>query len=168
MAIKIRELRAKDLRAIAARRGGAAWRGDSSRWQAYLAQHEKGSRVVLLAETAKGIIGYASLKWISGYRHFRKASIPEIQDLVVAEDQRRSGVGTRLIRALEKRARAAGHTQVGIGVGLYRDYGAAQRLYVRLGYVPDGQGVCHKNFTVQPWTKARVDDDLVLRLVRSL
>ncbi len=165
--VKIRELTAEDLPAIAARNGGAAWRGDS-RWLTYLAEHKQGNRAVLLAETAQSIAGYASLKWISAYRHFREASSPEIQDLVVAEDQRRSGIATRLISELENRARAAGCLRVGIGVGLYQDYGAAQRLYVRLGYVPDGQGVSYKNLPILPWTEVRLDDDLVLWLVREL
>jgi len=30
---------------------------------------------------------------------------------------------------------------VGIGVGLYADYGTAQRMYARRGYVPDGHGL---------------------------
>lgn len=29
--------------------------------------------------------------------------------------------------------------KIGIGVGLYRDYGSAQRLYVKRGYTPDGK-----------------------------
>ena len=28
-----------------------------------------------------------------------------------------------------------------IGVGMYPGYGAAQRLYVKRGYVPDGSGL---------------------------
>jgi hypothetical protein len=37
------------------------------------------------------------------------------------------------------------HTQIGIEVGLYLDYEAAQKLYFQLGYVPDGQGITQAN-----------------------
>ena len=32
---------------------------------------------------------------------------------------------------------------VGIGVGLYPDYGSAQRLYIKRGYLPDGHGATY-------------------------
>jgi GNAT superfamily N-acetyltransferase len=166
--IDLRELQTNDLVRLAAARGGAAWKGVHEKWKRYLAEHTRGLRVVLLADTSETIVAYGSLAWASQNPSFRSAGIPEIQDLVVAEDHRRTGLGTRLIRALEARAKDAGYSQVGIGVGLYRDYGAAQRLYCRLGYVPDGQGVSYKNLGVPPLSKVRVDDDLVLWLVRQL
>jgi hypothetical protein len=59
-------------------------------------------------------------------------------------------------------------TQVGLGVGLYADYGAAQRLYVRRGYVPDGRGIMYGNEPVEPGATVRIDDDATRMLVRSL
>ncbi len=168
MPIALRELRPDDLARLAATKGGAAWKGGDKRWNRYLAEQSQGLRVVLLADTGEAIVAYGSLAWASQNPNFRSAGIPEIQDLVVAENHRRTGLGTRLIQALEARAKAAGCSQVGIGVGLYRDYGAAQRLYWRLGYVPDGQGVSYKNLTAPPMSKVTLDDDLVLWLVRDL
>jgi hypothetical protein len=57
---------------------------------------------------------------------------------------------------------------VGLGVGLYTDYGAAQRLYVRRGYVPDGRGLSSNNRPVKPGTYIRVDDSLVLMMTRKV
>jgi hypothetical protein len=57
---------------------------------------------------------------------------------------------------------------IGIGVGLYVDYGPAQQLYVKLGYVPDGSGVTHGNKTVPPGATVRVDDDLILWSMKRL
>jgi len=168
MQITLHELRAEDIPRLAATDGGAAWKGRDQRWKRYLADQSQGLRVVLLAETAGGIVAYGSLVWASQHPHFRNAGIPEIQDLVVAQRQRRAGLGTRMIRALEDRARAAGCTQVGLGVGLYRDYGPAQRLYQSLGYVPDGEGVSYHNAPVTPGATVKVDDHLVLWLVREL
>ncbi len=56
----------------------------------------------------------------------------------------------------------------GIGVGLYAAYGAAQRLYARRGYVPDGRGVVYRNVAVEPGASVTVDDDLVLMMTRRL
>ena len=168
MKIEFRRLQARDLPRIAATRGGPAWKGNDPRWNRYLTEQSQGLRDVLLADTGEAIIAYGSLAWVSQNLSFRKAGIPEIQDLVVAEAYRNGGLGTRMIRALEERARAAGHVRVGIGVGLYRDYGAAQRLYSRLGYILDGTGVSYKNVGVEPGSQVNVDDDLVIWMLRHL
>jgi len=79
-------------------------------------------------------------------REFRKvyyysSHTPEIHDVWVSEKHRGNGIGKRLVQYLEGLAQQENHKQIGIGVGLYKDYGRAQRLYVHLGYVPDGHGV---------------------------
>ena len=56
----------------------------------------------------------------------------------------------------------------GIGVGMSPDYGAAQRLYVRRGYVPDGRGLTSKGSPVKPGDEITVDDALVLYLTKTL
>ena len=57
---------------------------------------------------------------------------------------------------------------VGIGVGLFSDYGAAQRLYILRGYVPDGNGITYQGQFVKYGDEVVVDDDLVLHMVKSL
>ncbi len=42
-----------------------------------------------------------------------------------------------MIRECERIVRHKGHPH---GFGLTPDYGAAQRLYPKLGYIPDGRG----------------------------
>jgi len=44
--------------------------------------------------------------------------------------------------AAEQLARDRGIATLGITVGLFDDYGPAQRLYARRGYIPDGRGAC--------------------------
>ena len=80
---------------------------------------------------------------------------------------RRRGIGSALLDAAESVA-AERSRVVGIGVGLDPDYGPAQRLYVRRGYVPDGRGITWRNSTVSYRDQVLVDDDLVLWLTRSL
>ncbi len=57
----------------------------------------------------------------------------------ISAEHRGKGFGKKLVLYLEKMAQQENHKQIGIGVGLYKDYGRAQKLYVHLGYVPDGQ-----------------------------
>ena len=59
-------------------------------------------------------------------------------------------------------------TVMGIGVGLYPDYGPAQRLYAKLGYRPDGRGIAYNERTVAPGETVRLDDDLVLWMTKPL
>jgi GNAT superfamily N-acetyltransferase len=67
-----------------------------------------------------------------------------VNDLNVLPDFRNQGIGNALLDAIESTARDRSEV-VGLGVGLYRDYGAAQKIYVRRGYLPDGQGVMYAN-----------------------
>jgi GNAT superfamily N-acetyltransferase len=164
----IRELTRDDVPLIVATDGGAAWNGGLEKWNWRLAEHEAGKRVVLLAVERSDIVAYGSLLWSPPYRFFREFGIPELQDLVVAQHRRREGIGSRLIAALEQRARKRGCLQIGLGVGLYADYGDAQRLYVKLGYVPDGRGITSRLAPALGGAQVRVDDDLLLWLVKSL
>ena len=166
--ISVRKLRPADVPHIREVTGGAAWDNSPAKWSRYLKEQRAGERVVLVAASPGGIAGYGSLKWKSGYPPFVGKAIPEISDLVVAAKSRRRGTGTQLIRALEEVARQAGCTRAGIGVGLYGNYGPAQRLYVRLGYVPDGHGITYKSAPVAGGTTVPVDDELVLWLMKDL
>ena len=43
-------------------------------------------------------------------------------------------------------------------------YGAAQRLYSKRGYLPDGSGVWYRDAPMEPYGPCAADDDLVLYL----
>jgi GNAT superfamily N-acetyltransferase len=133
-----------------------------------LTEQAERKRVVLVAENAAGLTGYVQLVWQPIYQLFRRLDIPEIQDLNVIPSARRQGLGGRLVEACEDFARQAGKTSVGIGVGLYPRYGAALRLYIRMGYTPDGAGVCYDDVPVKAGELRAVDDLLTLKLVRDL
>lgn len=164
----IRSLEPKDLSNIVSTNGGAAWNGGTEKWTRYLDEQTSGRRFVLLATRGTAIVGYGSLLWNSDYLPFRDEGVPEIKDVVVAEPQRRLGVGRALISALERSAGSAGHSQVGIAVGLYGDYGPAQRLYVRLGFVPDGRGITSGRAPAVGGALVKVDDDLLLWFVKPV
>ncbi|MFI4936170.1 MAG: GNAT family N-acetyltransferase [Caulobacterales bacterium] len=165
---EIRELAQGDLPAIAATQGGPAWHGAWDHWPRYLAEHQSGERTVLMVEDGAAIVGYGSLVWVSQYPPFAAEQIPEIQDMVVAESRRGRGHGRAMIAAFEALAVGKGCNALGIGFGLYADYGAAQHLYVSQGFVPDGRGLTYDNQPVAPGSSVRVDDDLVLWLTKRL
>ena len=78
-------------------------------------------------------------------------------------DFRNQGIGNALLDAIESTACE------GSGIaGLYRDYGAAQRIYVRRGYLPDGQGVMYANKRVTSGDTIRIDDDATLMFTRTI
>jgi GNAT superfamily N-acetyltransferase len=132
-----------------------------------LQRQENGDEVLLIAVDGTHYAGHLRIAWIPDYPYFRANNIPEIQDLNVLPVYRRQGVATKLVDAAEALMRERSNT-AGIGVGLYADYGAAQRMYVKRGYVPDGRGVAYNNQYVKPGAAVPVDDDLVLYLTKAL
>ena len=40
---------------------------------------------------------------------------------------------------------------------MYADYGTAQRMYVKRGYIPDGRGIMYNNLPVVPGSLVRAE-----------
>lgn len=139
-----------------------------TKWRRYFAEAKQSLRLQFIVEIAKSPIGYGALCLESKYIPFKESGIPEIHDLWVAAESRHMGVGSQLINRLEEEAKKMGYKQIGLGVGLYEDYGPAQRLYFSLGYKPNGKGITYKEQTVIPGNSYPVDDDLVLWLTKAL
>lgn len=133
-----------------------------------LAEQTAGLRQMFLAVVDDAPVGYVQLNWQPLYAPFRRLGIPEIQDLNVIPAARRQGVGTTLVAHCEITVRQAGKTDVGISVGLYAAYGAAQRLYVQRGYVPDGAGIAADDEILRGGEIRPIDDSLTLKLVKPL
>lgn len=166
--MQIERLSPDTIEAIIGCDGGNGWNNNRDHWAWVAGQAETGARTVLVARSAGEVIGYGSLLWQSAYLAFNDAGTPEIHDLATARSQRGRGVATRLVATFEQLAAQQGRRTIGMGVGLYADYGPAQRLYASLGYVPDGGGVTYRNQPVVPGASWPVDDDLVLWLSKAL
>jgi GNAT superfamily N-acetyltransferase len=129
---------------------------------------QAGERLIYIAVAEGRDAGYCVLNWQPKYTLFKKLSLPEIQDINVLSAFRRRGIGRSLIEHCEETARAKGCTQMGIGVGLNPGFGAAQRLYVKMGYIPDGNGVNYDRQPVGNGEMRPLDDYLCLMMVKEL
>ncbi|MBU6235207.1 MAG: GNAT family N-acetyltransferase [Alphaproteobacteria bacterium] len=143
---------------------GFAYR-DSDR--AVLAEAMESGQWTMLMATQGGVdIGGCYLNREPKYGLYRRLRLPELQDLRVLPEYRRRGVGEGLIQAAENLAQTEGFKGLGLSVGLNATFGAAQRLYIRMGYMPDGQGVTYNREVVAPAEKCTIDDDLALMLLK--
>jgi ribosomal protein S18 acetylase RimI-like enzyme len=144
------------------------WTKPRSIYKSYILEQKQNLRSIFLAKVHGRFCGYVTIKWKSNYEPFDINNIPEISDLNVLPTFRNNGIGTLLVQQCENAARQHGHTEIGIGVGMTRDYGNAQRLYARLGFVPDGNGLHYKYKAANYSETVKVDDDLVLYLKKML
>lgn len=134
----------------------------------YLAGHVEPEGASLIATDGSDVIGYVAIVWESNYAGFRDRGIPLVHQITVAGPYRRRGVATSLMDEAEQLARDRGITTLGITVGLFDEYGPAQRLYARRGYVPDGRGACRGQRPLSKGMHMTVDDDLIIWLTKDL
>lgn len=128
----------------------------------------EGKRQVFIAESNGNPCAYCILNWVPKYGLYKKLGIAEIQDVNVIKPFRERGIASALISHCEDLARAKGHSEIGISVGVHESYGPAQRLYFKLGYQPDGAGVTYDRRAVAFGDTRPVDDDLCLMLLKDL
>ena len=134
----------------------------------YLADHAEPDGASLIATRGPDVIGYVSMVWESNYAGFRSRGIPLVHQIAVAGPFRQQGVATLLMDAAEQLARDRGIVSLGITVGLFDEYGPAQRLYGRRGYIPDGRGACRGQRPLSKGLQVIMDDDLIIWLTRDL
>jgi GNAT superfamily N-acetyltransferase len=161
----IRALRDDDPVVMSAAFDEIGWNKPVSQYEKYLAQQREGSRSVLVATVDDEFAGYVTVNWNSPYEPFD--GVPEVQDFNVLPKFRRRGIGSGLMDAAEALV-AERSDVVAIGVGLYADYGTAQRMYVRRGYIPDGRGILYELKEVPPGEMIRVDDEAILMFSKPL
>jgi GNAT superfamily N-acetyltransferase len=166
--LTIRPLQTEDIQPIAAAFAAIGWHGKTAaQYERYLAEQEAGKRITLVSFQNGEFRGYVNVEWASGYTPFGEAGIPEITDFNVLPAHQRQGIGAQLMDEAE---RLAGERSpvVGIGVGMSAAYGAAQRLYVQRGYIPDGRGLTYDGRFLTEGETTRLDDSLVLYFTRRL
>ncbi len=165
--IKLRSLTASDCSIVSDHFAAQGWKKPLEQYQRYWQESLGGKRDVILAELNGLFAGYVTVVWQSDYPPFRQAGIPEIVDFNVLIKFRRMGIGTALMDEAERRI-ALRSPSAGLGVCLPADYGPAQALYARRGYVPDGHGVYYQGRYPACGETVRLDDDLALYMIRQL
>ena len=165
--IEIRELQKVDISPIAEAFRQIGWNKPASQYELYLAEQTEGKRQILIAIDKGSFAGYLTIVFESKYPPFAAEHIFEINDFNVLPKFRRRGIGTKLMDAAESFV-ALKSKIVGIGVGLDKDYGAAQRLYILRGYIPDGHGIVWRNRFPNYGEQVTVDDDLNLYFTKKL
>lgn len=166
-AVTIRPLCDEDAILISEAFAAIGWIKPVEKFGRYMTEQREGVRDCWVATVGGRFAGYVTLAWKPDYPGFARKGIPEIQDLNILAEFRKRGIASRLLDCAEQAARPRA-TVVGIGVGLHPGYNAAQRLYVKRGYVPDGLGVTYEGRYVAEGEEIRLDDSLLLHLMKQL
>jgi GNAT superfamily N-acetyltransferase len=145
----------------------ADWPKDRELFVRYADLAAAGLKDVVVATADAAIVGYLTIDWTSHYPAFAAAGVPEIVDFNVIARARRHGIGTRLMDEAERRI-ARRSPIAGIGVGMYADYGSAQRMYVKRGYVPDGAGLVVDGIAPVPGSTIVLDDAPALMFTKAV
>jgi GNAT superfamily N-acetyltransferase len=167
MNLSIRKLRDSDGEIISSAFREIKWNKPVSQYRRYYKEQKAGKRLVLVAFIERKFVGYLTIVWKSDYLPFRKAGAPEIVDLNVLPEYQGRKIGTKLMDAAEEII-SKKLKLVGISVGLAPGYNAAQRMYVRRGFVPNGLGIQYNNRPVRYGQKIIVNDSLVLFFTKQL
>ena len=143
------------------------WNKPASQYERYLMEQVLKVRDMYIARVKGKFAGYLTICWQSSYAPFGEQQIPEIMDFNVLPKFRRQGIGSQLMDKAEEKIVNVSPI-AGIGVGMTPDYGAAQRLYVLRGYVPDGNGLYYRGNPIQYEQTIQAGDNLALYLTKEL
>jgi GNAT superfamily N-acetyltransferase len=145
------------------------WVSDSpAEARRFLASHQEPDGASLIAVLRGRAVGVVSILRESNYAGNAARGIPLVHQLIVGGPHRRHGVATMLMDAVEHLSRGCGVTELGVTVGRHDEYGPAQRLCARRGYVPDGRGACQGQLPLRKGTRLTTDDELTMWLTKDL
>ncbi|GHU76523.1 N-acetyltransferase [Clostridia bacterium] len=164
--IKIRPMVERDVSILANAFIAQGWADRTKSLSQYVADQNKGLKTALVAECEGVPAGYLTITPSAHGGPFNNQNIPEIKDFNVLIKYRRRGIGTNLMDAAEEIAKKTANA-VSLAVGLYPDYGAAQILYIKRGYVPDGGGIWYAGKRLSPYEPCVNDDDLNLYMIKN-
>lgn len=167
MNLKINPLKRDECKTISNAFASQGWTKAIEQYEQYFSEQERGERVVLVASVDAEFAGYVTIKWSSPYRPFFEQGIPEIMDLNVLIKFRGKGIATELLDHAEKIVSTKAKV-IGIGVGLISDYGNAQALYCRRGYIPDKRGISANGKFLTYGDVIELGDDVALYLTKEL
>lgn len=106
-------------------------------------------------------VGHAFVAWTG-----TKLGVPELQDVWVAPERRRSGVGTELTRAAEEEIARRGFDRISLSVGIGNL--EARALYERLGFRDAGLRPERVAGTINLRGRDVQVDDVLVYLVKAV
>lgn len=143
------------------------WYKPKELFEGYYLRHENNDQNVIVAEINNQVAGYVTLLPNASTGPFAAGNVPEIIDLNVLIKFQNNGIGKKLMAVVENLAKEYSD-KVSLAVGLHNGYGAAQKMYVKRGYIPDGSGVWYKGKQLEQYAQCANDDDLVLYFLKQL
>ena len=164
--IILKDMKKRDCELMAAAFSKEGYSKPIKLYQSYLEQKEVGERDVIVAYYDHQIVGYVTIVWESNYEDFKEQNIPEIKDLKVLEAFRKRRIATKLMDEAERRAAKVAR-YCAAGVSLAEEYEAAQDLYAKRGYIPDGKGVFYMDPAILD-DQLEVDDNQGLMMIKKL
>ena len=166
--IVIRDMEEADAQILCDEYTAQGWHSELAYYHMRMREAAEGKCIALTAVYQGQPAGNVYLYLNANEGPFKDKGWPIIVDFGVLKKYQCKGIGNRLMDAAEQLASQYADT-VCLGVGLSREYGTAQRMYAKRGYIPDGSGVWYQDKQcVQYETVCTVDDDLVLFLSKNL
>ena len=165
--IRVRDMIREDAQVLYDTYLSYGWHPDMKTYEDYLLEQENGERLVFIAEYEGSVAGICTLVLKPKEGPFAGNGWPEIVDLCVFFHIHNKGIGSKLLDVAEQEAsRIADH--VFLAVGVHSGYGAAQRIYVKRGYIPDGTGVWYQGKQLDQYAPCVNDDDLLLFMAKEV
>lgn len=162
--IKIRRMIESDARKIYDTYLSYGWHPSLETYERYF--EEQGNvRTTFVAEYDGEVAGHVSLIYTANEGPF--PGMPLISDLRVFFAFQNRGIASVLLDVLETETAKTSDT-VCLAVGCHSGYGAAQRLYVKRGYIFDGSGVWWNGQQLEQYEPCENDDDLLLWMSKKL
>ena len=143
------------------------WDSSIEVYENYYKEQEENKRKVFVAVCEGEVCGYCTLVLNPAEGPWIDKGYPEIVDLSVFNHMQNRGIGNKLLDVIEQDAAKISDT-VFLAVGLHSGYGAAQRIYVKRGYIPDGNGVWYQGKPLEQYAPCCNDDDLLLFMSKKL
>lgn len=143
------------------------WHSSLDTYLKYFNEQKENKRKVFIAVYDGNVAGICTLVINPDEGPFGNKGIPEIVDLSVFYDKHNKGIGNKLLDVAEGEA-AKLCDMVYLAVGVHSGYGAAHRIYIKRGYMPDGSGVWYKGKQLEQYAPCSNDDDLLLFLSKKL
>lgn len=163
----LKDMQQNDIDLLVAAECAQGWGTTPERFVNRLKDRDAGKCITIVALLDKMPIGYVSVYKNVDWGPIDFRGCPEIVDFAVLEKYRGKGIGTLLMDTAEDIAKGFGR-KVFLAVGLHSGYGAAQVMYYKRGYSPDGTGAWYGDRLAKRYNHYCLDDYLVLYLWKAL